>query len=108
MFPVLLKVVPVSVSSFGFFLSLGFLSAVFIAWRLAKVYDLKEGKILDLCLLTFFGGLIFARVYFAILNWDLFGDLGKVILLNRYPGLSFWGGFFGGVLTLKLFTLRLK
>lgn len=108
MHPVLISIGSLSISSFGFLLMLGFISATFVAWRLAKTYDLNEEKVLDLVILTFLGGLLGARIYFVATHWDIFGDFGKAILLNRYPGLSFWGGLLGGVLALKLFISRTK
>lgn len=108
MLPILFSIGGVSVSSFGLFLALGFLVAVFVAWRIAKAYDLNEGKILDLAILTFFGGIIFARILYVILNWPIFEDFSRIFHINLYPGLTFWGGLLGGAAILKLFTLRTK
>lgn len=108
MLPVLFSVGSIPISSFGLFLALGFLAATFISWRIAKAYDLDESKILDFGLLTFFGGLIFARIYFVLFNLNYFSNISYVFLINLYPGLSLWGGILGGVLTLKLLTLRAK
>lgn len=109
MLPVLFSIGPILVSSFGFFLALGFLLGTFLIWRLARAWDLDEEKILDLSLLTFFGGLIGARLYFALEHFDLFStDLIKIALITKYPGLSFWGAFLGGYLTLSFFIKRFK
>lgn len=108
MYPVLLSIGPLSVSSFGFFLALAFLFTVFISWRIAKVFDINEEKIFDLAIFTFLGGIIGARIYFVIFNLALFDDLGKMILINRYPGLSFWGGIIGGASALWYFSGRFK
>jgi len=109
MLPVLFSIGPITVSSFGFFLSLAFLFATFLLWRLAHGWDLNEEKILDLIILSFFGGLIGARIFFIMLNFNLFSfDLGKMLLVTKYPGLNFWGGFLGGWLTLNFFTRRFK
>jgi len=108
MLPILFSVGPIPVSSFGLLLAVGFLAAMFIAWRIAKAYDLDQAKILDLGLLTFFGGLIFARIYFVLFNLSYFSDISYVFLINLHPGLSLWGGLIGGVLTLKLLTMRAK
>lgn len=109
MLPVLFTIGPVSVSSFGFFLSLGFLVATFLVWRLARAWDLDEEKVLDLVLLTFFGALLGGRFYFIIFNFAYFGfDPLKWLLLTRYPGLNFWGALLGGWLLLYFFSKRLK
>lgn len=107
MWPVLFSIGRISVSSFGFFLALAFLFATFLIWRLARAWDLDEEKILDLVLLTFFGSLLGARLFFILLNFSFFADnLLKIILVTRYPGLSFWGGVLGGWLTLYYFLRR--
>ncbi len=85
-----------------------FLSAAFVAWRLAKTYDLNEERVLDLVILTFLGGILGARIFFVATHWSLFADIGKAVLLNRYPGLSFWGGIFGGIIALRVFASRTK
>lgn len=97
------------ISSFGLFLSLAFIASFFFIWRLLRAWDLPEEKILDLFLLTFFGALLGARIFFIQQNFDLFGwDLGKWFLIMKYPGLSFWGAFLGGWLALFFFARRLK
>lgn len=108
MYPVLVTLGPISISSFGFFIALGFLVAVFNLWKLARIYDLDEERVLDLALWTFFGGFIISRVFFLILNWNLYNDFLKAILVYLYPGFSFWGAFIGGIITLWYFSKRSK
>ncbi len=109
MLPVLFSIGNFNVSSFGFFLTIAFLLGIFLVWRLSRAWDLDEEKILDLILLTFLGGLIGARIYFVINNLNFFGlDLLKIILIPKYPGFSFWGGFLGGWLTLYFFVRKFK
>lgn len=109
MLPVLFSIGNISVSSFGVFLGLGFLVGVFLIWRLSRAWDLDEEKILDLTLITFLGGLIGARLYFVIENWQFFSmDILKMVLFTKFPGFSFWGGFLGGWLVLSYFCKRFK
>jgi phosphatidylglycerol:prolipoprotein diacylglycerol transferase len=108
MIPVLFNIGPFPVSSFGVFLVTGFLASVFIAWRIAKAYDLNETKIIDLSIFTFFGGLIFSRLYFVITHQSLFNSLVQVFIINKYPGLSFWGGFWGALIILYILIKRTK
>lgn len=108
MYPVLLSFGPVTISSFGLFLALAVLVGIFVVWRLVRVYDIDPEKTFDLSLLSFLGGLIGARLLYVALNWELFGNFERIALINRYPGLSFWGGLMGGLLTLWLFTKRTR
>lgn len=108
MLPVLFSIGNVAVSSFGVFLALAFLFGVFLIWRLSRAWDLSEEKILDLTLLSFVGGLLGARIFFVAEHWQAFLSLEKILLINKYPGLSFWGGFLGGWLALYFFSRRFK
>lgn len=110
MYPVLFHFGPFTVSSFGFFLSLAVLFAIFVSWRLAKAYDLNEEKVIDLSIFTFLGGIVSARIFFIIFNWSFFGfdNLSKFFLINLYPGFSFWGGLIGGIFVLWFFSKRFK
>lgn len=106
--PTLLTIGQIPISSFGLFLILALVSAAFVIWRLAKVYDYDQEKVIDLLLYTFVGGLIGARVYFILSHLDQFDNLLTMLLINRYPGLSFWGGLMGGVVTLRILTKYFK
>lgn len=107
MFPVLFSIGKLSVSSFGVFLALGFLFGIFLVWRLCRGWDLDEEKILDLTLLTFIGGIVGSRAYFAVENWQSFvASPLDLILINKVPGFSFWGGILAGWLTLFFLTKR--
>lgn len=109
MLPSLISLGPLTISSFGLFLSASFIYATFLVWRLARAWDLNEEKVLDLVVLTFLGGFLAARIYFILIHWEFFSsDLVKALLLIKYPGLSFWGGFLGGLGVVLLFSKRLK
>lgn len=109
MFPVLFSIGNITVSSYGVFLALGFLYGTFLVWRLSRAWDLDEEKSLDLTLLTFIGALVVARIYFVFEHLQYFtGSPLSVILINKVPGFSFWGGILGGWLTLFYFSKRFK
>lgn len=108
MLPNLISLGPVNVSSFGAFLVIALVAGVFVLWRLARSYELNEEKILDLVLLTFFGGLLGSRIYFALFNFDYLDSPLKFFLITQYPGLSFWGALIGGGASLWFFANRLK
>lgn len=109
MFPVLFTIWKLSISSLGVFLIISFFLAIFLVWRLARAWDLDEEKVLDLFLLTFFGGFIFSRIYFCLNNFQFFGyHFSKWLFVTKYPGFSFWGGILGGWFSLYIFAKRLK
>ncbi len=108
MLPTLFKLGGLPVSSFGFFLLLSFFLSSFIIWRIIRFYDVDEEKTTDLLLLTLIVSLLTSRLYFIAAHLQVFDSLEKIILINKYPGLSFWGAFIGGFLSLRLFSLRFK
>lgn len=109
MFPVLFSIGNLSISSFGVFLTAGFLFGTFLVWRLARAWDLDEEKVLDLTLLTFLGGLMGARIYFVLEHLQFFAESPlRIIIFTHYPGFSFWGAFLGGWLALFHFARRFK
>lgn len=109
MLPVLFSVGNISVSSFGVFLAVGFLVGMFLIWRLCRAWDMDEEKTLDLTLLTFLGGLVGGRIYFVLEHLAFFvATPVNIILINKAPGFTFWGGFLGGWLTLFFFARRFR
>lgn len=106
MFPILLTIGRISISSYGVFLALAFLLSLFLIWRLSRAWDLNEEKVLDLTILTFFGGLIGARIYFVLNHPGAFSNFLNILLFNKVPGFSFWGSFLGAWLTLYFFSKR--
>lgn len=106
--PVLFSLAGFSVSSFGIFLSISIALALFFIWRIIRVYELDEEKVIDLFILSVLSGFIFSRLYFVMFHPNQFVDFTKIFLINRYPGLPFWGGLIGGIIALKLLSRRYK
>ena len=109
MFPVLFSIGNLSVSSFGVFLTLGFLLGIFLVWRLCRAWDLDEEKILDITLVTFIGGLIGARLYFVfILEPVYFWHHPAEIFAVWRGGMAIHGGIIGGILGVWFAAKKLR
>lgn len=108
MYPVLFNIGNLQVSTFGVFLAIGIFSGGFAVWRIARGYDFDSEKILDLSFLTIAAGFMAARLIYVLTNLSVFNSLNKIFFLNTYPGLSFWGGFTGGLLMLAWLTKKNK
>lgn len=108
MYPVIASISGITISSFGLFLMLAFLGGFFAVWRIVRLYDIDPEKIIDLALLTFIGSIIGARIFFILTHLPQFNSFLRMIDLLRSPGLSFWGGYLGGILMLVFFSKRLK
>jgi len=108
MFPVLLTIGNFPISSFGLLLALGIFLGAFTVWRIARSFDFESEKVLDLIFLTLGSGLVFSRLLFVSVNLPVFDSFTKIFFINRYPGLSFWGGLLGGFLALLWLSRRSK
>ncbi|MDP3724095.1 MAG: prolipoprotein diacylglyceryl transferase [bacterium] len=97
--PILFDIGPVSVSSFGFFLGLGFLVASIMIVRAARHEHWNRERILDVFLATVFVGFLGARLVYIFLHpYEFEGSLARMVQFYRYPGFSFPGVLFGGLL----------
>lgn len=101
MHPILIKIGPLTIASYGFFFALGVLLGILLCFRLAK----KEG--LDLAVFTDF---IFWVMILSLLGaklWLLASNLGYYL---KFPGelkylLTSGGSFYGGLIFGALFAI---
>lgn len=106
MYPILLTIGNFPVSSYGLFLALGIFFGSFTIWRIVRSFDFDAEKVLDVIFLTIGVGFILSRLIFVLMNLSVFNSISRIFFINRYPGLSFWGGLFGGLLALRWFSRR--
>lgn len=91
----LYKLGPVSISSYFLFLSIGFIVATFIALKRTSRYSIDPVSVVDLSLVSFFSGIIGARVFHIIF------ERPKYFIEHPLSMFSIWrGGFvwYGGLL----------
>jgi len=105
MFPILFKLGPVNVYSYGFFLALAYLAATFILWREGKRQGYNEEKLLDLSVICLVGALIGGRLVFVLFNSGRFIENPTSILYFWQGGISFYGAGLG-VLVLSILLTR--
>ena len=86
--------------------------AVALAWgtwltaRLARRRGLDPNHVMDGLLLVVICGLIGARLYHVIDQWQLYKDDLLAIVLPPYSGLALYGGVIGGLVGLVIYTRR--
>ncbi len=101
MYPILFTVGPIHIFSFGIFLVLSWCVFSFLFWRSLRNQAVLEHHIFDLMFFSTLVALIAARAGFVVFHWNLFaGNLLKIIALWVQPGLSFYAGLIGGIVTL--------
>ena len=81
-------------------MALAFVVFTFLIWRDARNHGIVDEKIFDNILSVTLAILTMSRVFFLVTHWSIFSpNLLRSFLVWKYPGLSFWGGIFGGVVT---------
>lgn len=110
MYPVLLKLGPLTLYSYGLMVALGFLAGILLAAYLARRTGLKPEIMLDIAPFVLVGAIVGARIFYVIEFWREFqGNPLEIFMLWR-GGLVFYGGLLFAILGLlwaaKLFKLN--
>jgi len=103
MYPILFRVFDFPISSFGVMMAVGFLVAAWIVSRRLREYGLDPEHASTILLYAMLGGVVGAKLYFAI-------DVGIrthepfLGLLFARAGMTWYGGLFGGAVAVLLAT----
>jgi phosphatidylglycerol---prolipoprotein diacylglyceryl transferase len=99
---------PFSVEWYAIFIMTGAVLGSILAGRLAQFRGLKADAIFDIALVSIISGVIGARLYFVMLQWDYYGQNPMQILNIPRGGLSIHGAIIFGVAAIILMTWRMK
>lgn len=108
MLPILFELGPITVYSFGFFLVLAYFLATFILWREGKRQGYNEEKLLDLSIISLVATLIGGRIYYVILNWNIFVEQPTSIFAFWQGGFAFHGSLLAVLVVGAYFIARWK
>lgn len=111
MHPILLKVGPITLYTYGAMLVLAFSLAAWLAGRILRglppeLQRLTSGQVIDLSCLALLGGIAGGRLFFIVLHWRFFLDEPQSLLALWQGGLVWYGGFAGGVTVAWLYARR--
>ncbi|HDP69405.1 MAG TPA: prolipoprotein diacylglyceryl transferase [Actinobacteria bacterium] len=107
MHPILFKVGPITVYSYGFILAVAFLVSFFVAAFEARRKEISDDVVYDLILAAIIGGIFGARFFYVVANFDYFFKFPLQIFVIQ-EGLVFYGGLTGGIIAVLLVSLRKK
>ena len=96
--PICFTLFGMDVSWYGLLIGIGFLLAIFLSYRRAPKYGIKEDHVLDFALFMIPAAIIGARAYYVIFNWDYYGGSFSRIMDIRSGGLAIHGGLIAGLL----------
>jgi phosphatidylglycerol:prolipoprotein diacylglycerol transferase len=97
MYPILFKLGPITIYSYGLMIALGIMVGLFLARRQAKREGIDPDKILDITLYVLLAALIGARLLFVFMNFAEYADEPLRILKIWEGGLVFYGGLLPAV-----------
>lgn len=94
MHPILLELGPIKIFTYGFFLAVAFLTAIFVAGREAQRQGIPKGQFYDLCFYIIVAALVGSRLLFVILEPAAFLAHPLKLIALWEGGLDFQGGMF--------------
>jgi phosphatidylglycerol:prolipoprotein diacylglycerol transferase len=106
MHPILLKLGPITIYTYGFMLAVAFLCAIFVAGREAQRLGIPKGQFYDLCFYTIVAALVGSRLLFVILEPQPFLNHPLKIFALWEGGLDFQGGLFLGLIVAFYYLRR--
>jgi phosphatidylglycerol:prolipoprotein diacylglycerol transferase len=107
MFPVLFEFKNIVIHTYGFFIALGFLCAMFIAKREARIAGEDPERIADLIFWILVSAILSARIFYVIVYWsDFYPDKIMDMFKIWEGGLVFYGGFIGAVITALIYLRK--
>ncbi|MGP1544392.1 MAG: prolipoprotein diacylglyceryl transferase [Candidatus Fimenecus sp.] len=88
----------ISIKFYGIIIALGFVLAVILGGRLAYKWKIDLNKMLDVLLWGTISGIIGARLYYVLFEWDYYKNHLSEIPQIHQGGLAIYGGLIFGVL----------
>ena len=106
MHPILFKIGPVTVYSYGTMFALGFVVAFFFICFQAIRNNIDKDIIVNLAFITLFFGIAGARLLYVTTNIGYYLSHPLEVLDFSKGGLVYYGGFFGGVAAFAYYSVR--
>ncbi len=94
----------IDVMWYGILMAIGMILGTLLALKEAKRVGIKEDDVLDLAIFAIPIGLLSARLYYVIFNWEYYSQNLSQILNFRAGGMAIHGALIGGILTGYIFT----
>lgn len=106
--PIAFKIFGFEIRYYSLFILLGVTIAYFMIMREAKKFKMNEDSIFNMFFWTLIIGIIGARIYYVIFNWDYFGSHMNEIWQIWQGGLAIHGGILFGLIALLIYCKKNK
>lgn len=97
--------IDISIKFYGVIIAFGFLLAVLFGGRIAYKWKIDLNKMVDVLIFGTIGGIIGARLYYVLFEWEYYKHNLAEIPQIWNGGLAIYGGLIGGLLA-AFFTCR--
>jgi phosphatidylglycerol:prolipoprotein diacylglycerol transferase len=108
MHPILLKIGNISLYTYGLFVALGFLTALWFARREAKRLNVNPTYVMDLGFYLLIAAIVGSRVFFLAVNPDVLSESIWAVFQIWKGGLVFYGGFIAALITAIVYVRIIK
>ena len=106
---ILCTIFGVNIYYYGVIMALAIaIGALAADWIGTKYFELKKETVIDLTPYLIIFGLLGARLYYCVLDYDFYLRFPTEILAIRHGGISIHGAIIGGLFGLFLFSFRHK
>lgn len=106
MHPILLKIGPFTMYSYGLMVAIGFAVSVFLIYRRAAKFNISQDKVIDLAILILVWGIIGARLLYVLLNLSFYLTNPLDIIKLSNGGLVWYGGFAAALLAVIVYLKK--
>ena len=93
MFPIFFKIAGITIHTYGVFLALGFLLAVFVILRGARRTGMDPNLIMDFSFYVLVAALVGSRLFYVWTNLEEFRENPLDVFMFWRGGLVYYGGF---------------
>ncbi|HOD41543.1 MAG TPA: prolipoprotein diacylglyceryl transferase [Candidatus Wallbacteria bacterium] len=108
MHPVIVNLGPLTIHSYGLFISLGFTFGILLAIMRAPRFKIEATAVLDMAIYAIISAIAGSRIFYVIVNYHEYaGDPLKIFYLHK-GGLVFYGGLIGVVAALSYYIIKNK
>ncbi len=108
MHPILIQLGSFTLYTYGLFVAIGFITAVWVSQYLAKPYEINSQNITDLFFIILISGIVGARSLYVLINFDAYKNNLIEIFKIWEGGLVFFGGFILATVVLIIYLKKKK
>ena len=106
--PIIFRLGSFEIRWYSVMILIAFLVASYVINKETKRFDIEKDYIFNLLFWTLIMGIIGARIYYVIFDWDYFSSNTSEILKVWNGGLAIHGGIIAGILTILVYTKKYK